>query len=284
MYLIIGADGQQYGPVTAEQLRQWIAEGRANAETRTRAEGSTEWKPLSEFAEFAEALAATKQPVGMPPPPVVVDADALAAEIIARGYRIEVGRCIGRSWQLLKRHFWVAVGATALVVLLQAAINAVPFVGGVLGLVLNAVLSGGLYWFFLNLIRGRSATVGDAFAGFSLAFVPLMLTGIVSGVLTCLGLLLCILPGIYLGVAWVLAPALVIEKRLDFWKAMELSRKVITKRWWSMFGLLVVCFLLIVAGLLACVIGVFVAAPLVAGALMYAYEDIFGAPAAAAAA
>ena len=33
MYRIVGKDGQQYGPVTAEQLRGWIAENRANAQT-----------------------------------------------------------------------------------------------------------------------------------------------------------------------------------------------------------------------------------------------------------
>jgi hypothetical protein len=54
MYKIIGADGREYGPVGAEQLRQWIAEGRANAQTLTQAVGSTEWKPLGAFPEFSQ--------------------------------------------------------------------------------------------------------------------------------------------------------------------------------------------------------------------------------------
>src|SRR5215510_2804202 len=61
MYRIIGADGNQYGPISADQLRQWIAEGRANAQTKILAEGTTEWKPLSEFPEFAAP------PPGTPP-------------------------------------------------------------------------------------------------------------------------------------------------------------------------------------------------------------------------
>src|SRR5215831_9960433 len=52
MYRIIGADDREYGPVTAEQLRQWIAEGRANAQTRVFVEGATEWKPLGSLPEF----------------------------------------------------------------------------------------------------------------------------------------------------------------------------------------------------------------------------------------
>lgn len=53
MYRILGADGREYGPVSAEQLRRWITEGRANAETRTWAEGAAEWKPLAQLPEFS---------------------------------------------------------------------------------------------------------------------------------------------------------------------------------------------------------------------------------------
>ncbi|MGD0650124.1 MAG: DUF4190 domain-containing protein [Verrucomicrobiia bacterium] len=52
MYKIIGPDGKEYGPVTAEQMRQWVDEGRANAQTQVLAEGDVEWRPLSMFAEL----------------------------------------------------------------------------------------------------------------------------------------------------------------------------------------------------------------------------------------
>jgi hypothetical protein len=68
MSRIIGADGKEYGPISAEQLRQWIAEGRANANSKILLEGTTEWKPLSAFPEFASAA----QPI--PPGPAVIGA------------------------------------------------------------------------------------------------------------------------------------------------------------------------------------------------------------------
>jgi TM2 domain-containing membrane protein YozV len=73
MYRIIGKDGQQYGPVAADQLRSWIAENRANAQTLTQSEGNPEWKPLSTFAEFAACLTsapgtAISPPTITPPP------------------------------------------------------------------------------------------------------------------------------------------------------------------------------------------------------------------------
>jgi len=59
MYRMIGADGREYGPISAEQVRQWIGQGRANAATSILAEGATEWKPLGSFPEFSMLFAAS---------------------------------------------------------------------------------------------------------------------------------------------------------------------------------------------------------------------------------
>ncbi|HUA68896.1 MAG TPA: DUF4339 domain-containing protein, partial [Candidatus Saccharimonadales bacterium] len=63
MYRIIGADGKSYGPITVEQLKQWIKEGRANAQTQTFVEGTTEWKPLGTVPEFRNHFAPPIPPV-----------------------------------------------------------------------------------------------------------------------------------------------------------------------------------------------------------------------------
>jgi len=68
MYTIVGADGQNYGPVSAEQLRQWIAEGRANAQTRVLVEGSPDWKLVSELPEFASETGIRAAPQKTPEP------------------------------------------------------------------------------------------------------------------------------------------------------------------------------------------------------------------------
>jgi len=66
MYKIVGADGKEYGPIEADGLRRWIAEGRVNGETRVLLEGATQWKKLSELPEFASALSAAA--IAGPPP------------------------------------------------------------------------------------------------------------------------------------------------------------------------------------------------------------------------
>ena|SRR5438093_207040 len=65
MYKIIGADQKEYGPVTVDELRKWITEGRANGQTLACIEGGA-WKPLSTFPEAAEALRAASAS-GTPP-------------------------------------------------------------------------------------------------------------------------------------------------------------------------------------------------------------------------
>ncbi len=67
MYRILGADQKEYGPVTADLVRQWITEGRVSANTAVRLEQSNDWKPLSTFAEFAGFVSASAPPV-LPPP------------------------------------------------------------------------------------------------------------------------------------------------------------------------------------------------------------------------
>jgi len=56
MYKIIGADQNEYGPITAEQVRQWITEGRLNALSKIQVDGSGQWKLLREMPEFASLL------------------------------------------------------------------------------------------------------------------------------------------------------------------------------------------------------------------------------------
>jgi len=53
MFTIIGGDGREYGPATAEEVRAWVAAGRADEDTKVRAQGADEWKRLGDFPEFS---------------------------------------------------------------------------------------------------------------------------------------------------------------------------------------------------------------------------------------
>lgn len=65
MYKIIGGDQKEYGPVSFDQVAQWIRDNRANAQTLVQKEGGP-WLPLGSLPEFATILSA--QPAAGPAP------------------------------------------------------------------------------------------------------------------------------------------------------------------------------------------------------------------------
>ena len=64
IYKIIGEDGREYGPATAEQIRQWVAEGRVEHRTPIFVDGAKDWNFVGLLPEFAGLFAA---PPGTPP-------------------------------------------------------------------------------------------------------------------------------------------------------------------------------------------------------------------------
>jgi serine/threonine protein kinase/uncharacterized membrane protein len=188
-----------------------------------------------------------------------------------RDYSLNINQCLNRGWKLVMSDFWPVVGVSALIWLLSSLATS-----SVIGIIVRYPLIGGLWLYFLNRIRGNPVTVETAFSGFKVAFLQLVLAGVIAKALTLLGLVCLILPGVYLWVAWTFALALVADKRIDFWPAMGLSRKIISRHWWKFFWFLIVVALIHLAGLLVCYVGIFVAMPVCMAALAYAYEDIIG--------
>ncbi len=204
------------------------------------------------------------------------------SEAIADGYLqrhavIDISGALSRGWTLVRDNMAVLVGATVLGWLVALGLAFVPILGWIVGF----VLLGGLDYMFVRRIRGEEVQVGDVFAGFNLAFINLSMAGLVKWLLTSLGLLLCILPGIYLGVGYVFALPLVIDKKMEFWTAMEVSRRVVHQHWWSMLALVIVLALVAFAGFLLCGVGALITIPVSSAAFMYVYEDLFGTGAAA---
>jgi len=63
MFKIIGGDQKEYGPISIEQIRQWIKDNRLNAQTPAQREGG-EWRKLGDYPEFADLF----QPAGAAEP------------------------------------------------------------------------------------------------------------------------------------------------------------------------------------------------------------------------
>lgn len=244
MFKMIGGDGREYGPVTAEELRAWILENRANGETLIQPDGGTDWRPLSAFPEFAEPLASARlHPDPVAPAAAELETPAGRPEPVPADRSFSVSDCLGHGWLLLGRHFFLLVGATSIVWLILTASALATCVGGLVSLVVSGALHGGLILVYLKCIRGEPASLGEVFSRFGPAFVPLMLIHIVTQLLSQLGLVFCLLPGLYLKVIWVFGLALAADRGIGFWEALELSRQTVSRRFFQVAALMAVAYL-----------------------------------------
>jgi hypothetical protein len=321
MFTILGTDGKEYGPVTADKIQAWITGGRANLLTKAQRVGETEWKTLGDFPEFAAA--ATGGPPAPAPAPTTapgsaadavaagpVDAKAFAADLNARAAPLDIFGCLGRSFDLWKSNLLPLVGVTLVVILVMMVLGIIPILGSLVNLLFTGVFYGGLYYYYLGKLRGEPREFGDAFAGFKLALGPLVLANLLIALLSVaaicvliapwaiplflsikgghtpnpllfVGIFVCALPVIYLSMSWMFTPILVIDKGLSPWTAMEVSRRVISRCWFRVFFTVFLASILAALGVIGLFIGVFFTIPLAFGAVVCAYEDLCNPPPAA---
>ena len=241
---------------------------------------------------------------------------ATEADILARDYQVDVGACLTRAWEMFKANAGPMIGASILVYLCLMASNIIPYLGIVLGLILTGPLIGGLWLFYIKLVRNQPARVGDAFGGFGprfwqfslaqlipslLAFGMMMMFGIVAGlalpaialsqggrvgsssglpafliIFGGFGVLIAGVVMCYFNTCWLFALPLVGDKGMQFWPALQLSRRVVNKHWWQTFWLLIVSGLLMMAGALACLVGMLVTGPVAVSMIACHYDRVFG--------
>jgi hypothetical protein len=239
---------------------------------------------------------------------------ATEADLLAGDYEVNIGDCVSRGWELFKAEAGTIIGASALVYLALFAINAIPYLSVLLALFLTGPLMAGLWLFYLKNVRQQPATIGDAFSGFSSRFwqyflvnlIPNLLVGAVIFVIALAIVLLLggmgmftrghrnphfspavlapviglgfigIAVAVYFQVCWFFALPLVADKGLEFWPALQLSRRMVMKHWGMTFLLVVVVGLIAMCGALACLVGVIVTGPLAFMILCVHYENVFG--------
>jgi len=178
------------------------------------------------------------------------------------------------GWGLFTQYPGGFVGFCLLYLVIQAALNGIPYVGVVAAAVSTPLLMGN-FIVSAKLLHGQAPEFRDFFTGFNY-FLPLLLLSLVACLAIIIGTLLLIIPGIYLAVAYLFASYLVVDRRMDFWPAMELSRHTVHPRWFGYFAFTLLLALLNLAGALLLGVGLLVTIPLYFCIVTAAYADIFG--------
>ncbi len=191
--------------------------------------------------------------------------------LIQQGYQTDAGSYIRRGWEIFQENMGLFIAYTLLMILISVVAAFIPFGS----LLVTGPLTAGFYIVARKISRGEPYEFGTFFKGFDF-FVPLLLYTLICGIFVALGLVALILPGIFLAVAYTFAPLFIVFARMEFWDGMEYSRKLITKKWWNIFGLILLLMLINMAGTLALIVGLLFTIPLSYCAIYAAFEDIVG--------
>ena len=122
-------------------------------------------------------------------------------------------------------------------------------------------LIAGIMMLAINYARGERITFNAIFSYYSL-MGKLALAALLIYIMTVIGFVLLVLPGIYLSIAYIFTLPLIADRGMGVWEAMELSRKAVTKHWFKVFGLFFLLTLIMAMGALALGIGLIWAVPL----------------------
>ena len=181
------------------------------------------------------------------------------------GIRSQTSRWIGEGWEMVKDDLGVYV-ALALVTLLLGAM--VPFI-------IQGPLTAGFFIFCMKKTLNRHAEFADLFTGFNF-FVPALVASLVIALFVSIGTLFCIIPGIVIAASCKFTYLFIVDKRMDFWPAMQASHAVVKNDYFGFTMFLVAMTLLNVLGVVCCLVGVLVTIPISVAAITVAYRDIVG--------
>jgi hypothetical protein len=159
---------------------------------------------------------------------------------------------ISRAFDIYKQNAGILIAA-ALVVFLIDAVARLIFDAGLLVLVASLV-SLVLHTFYQGVVvrlvddirdGRRDLTFGELFGSVSPVVVPLILASLIVGIGVTVGLILVIVPGLFLLTIWaVVAPVIVLE-RPGVFAALTRSRELVAGNGWNVFGLIVILYLLL---------------------------------------
>ena len=191
-----------------------------------------------------------------------------------KGYEFNLGDYVSRGWEIFRGNPVNFVLYALVYFLIVGSLEALDDgFGGLLQVLLGAPLSAGFLIVADKVARGEDTEFGDFFKGFN-HFVQLVVGNLTIMVLFAIGLLFLVIPGIYLIVAYMLWMPLVLFEQLNFWPALETSRKIVTRNWWNFLLLGIVFFGIAILGILALGIGILAAFPVIYCVVYAVYEDL----------
>lgn len=185
--------------------------------------------------------------------------------VFSLGTEFSIGPMLKQAWKMtmgIKGSIWGGIAVMSLILLGFGSVTVflVPSAGApggwtvtssvIVGIqfvsaILSMVFIAGLMNIGVRRVAGKQFSWKMIPSGFS-RLGQVAVAGFLMTLLVTIGVFLLILPGIYLAVGYSLTFPLILDQGMGPWEAMEASRKAIHKKWWQVFGLFLLMYLIYV--------------------------------------
>jgi len=139
----------------------------------------------------------------------------------------------------------------------------------------QAFMMGGMMLLALRVAKGEPYRFGDIFGGAPF-FLSVLLTQLLTAIAVGIGCVFLIVPGVILGLGLMMTMPAIVDRKLGPIEAMQESWRITTGHKGALFLFLLLALVLMIAGLCACGVGMFVAAPIVQIAMAFIYLRLTG--------
>lgn len=192
--------------------------------------------------------------------------------------QVDIGGWLSRAWKLYTQDLVNFLILSILYVLILLLAKPTFLVS----LALGGPLLCGVYHVSLLKVRGKKPEIGEVAEGFKV-FVHALLAYLLLFCFKSIALMFCLFPVVFVRAIYLFSYLLIVDRRQDFWNAMETSRKIVFKRFWEflLFELILLALEIacIVLSFCTCGLGVVLwvfVLPLTWLARAVAYEEVLG--------
>lgn len=226
---------------------------------------------------------------------------------------VDAANCISEGWNLIKPNYGLFIGMGVVYLLIVVIAGNIPYAGGIINIIVSGALTCGIYIAILAQRRGDGVPFSLMFEGFSrivpttlvtlIATIPWLIFGLVIGLIVTLPNMtpgagnpaeiiaaifnraflipliltytVVLLISIVFSLLLIFALPLIAERNLGIGDALKLSFGAALNNVGGLIALLIFEFLLSIAGVLLCFVGIIFVLPVIFAANIVAYKSVF---------
>lgn len=142
------------------------------------------------------------------------------------------------------------------------------------GLLFKPVINYGEKYMFFKAMRDEEADIKFLFEGFKTRYLKIILANLIVVALAIIGFVFLIIPGIIVLCRLAFVPYLVMDKDLEPMQAVEKSWQMTRGHGWKIFWMAILSFFIIIAGIIAFIVGVIISFMWIHSAFATLYQSV----------